>query len=200
MTRVVQGARGLRVGRRAPRERDSSPVAVDRRAVLLSLLSRRSAGTVTELKTKEEFLAAKQSIGAVSGRPRDPGGSGTSRESGLSRALWRGRAATSARTYADGSPLSALAVPSGAAIFDYSAVWCGPCKMIAPVYEALAKETPGVSFFKVDIDNPEMTEAVTDADISSVPTFVAYKNGSFVSQFSGADRQKLKALVDALAQ
>jgi thiol-disulfide isomerase/thioredoxin len=48
--------------------------------------------------------------------------------------------------------LKDLAATKKAAIFDFTAKWCGPCKMITPVYESLAAEFPSISFYKVDID------------------------------------------------
>lgn len=84
---------------------------------------------------------------------------------------------------------------NGAAIFDFTAVWCGPCKMISPVYEQLASDLPDVAFYKLDIDNPDLIEAITDANISSVPTFIGYKGGRYVGEFTGADRTKLATLL-----
>ncbi len=43
---------------------------------------------------------------------------------------------------------------NAAAIVDFTAVWCPPCKVIAPVFSQLAEKHTGVGFYKVDIDDP----------------------------------------------
>ncbi|PID94932.1 MAG: thiol reductase thioredoxin [Bacteroidales bacterium] len=64
-------------------------------------------------------------------------------------------------------------------VFDFSASWCGPCKKLAPVVEALANEYEGKAFIgKVDVDEtPEFTELV---GIRNVPTVVFYKDGQLL--------------------
>lgn len=75
-------------------------------------------------------------------------------------------------------------------VIDFFAKWCGPCKMISPKIEELAKEYPDVVFLKVDVD--ECEEIASEYDISSMPTFVFVKNGSKLDTFSGANFEKLK--------
>jgi len=59
---------------------------------------------------------------------------------------------------------------------DFWAVWCGPCRMIAPVFEELSEEYAGrVKFVKVNVD--EVTEAVATYGIMSIPTLMLFKNG-----------------------
>lgn len=48
--------------------------------------------------------------------------------------------------------LKELSASQRAAILDFTATWCGPCKMIAPVLDSLAAEFPSISFYKIDID------------------------------------------------
>ena len=78
-------------------------------------------------------------------------------------------------------------------VVDWSAGWCGPCKAIAPIYEQLAAATPDVVFVKADIDT--LQDASVEAGVQSVPTFHFIKNNELVAEFSGADANKLKALV-----
>jgi thiol-disulfide isomerase/thioredoxin len=47
-------------------------------------------------------------------------------------------------------------------MFDFGAAWCGPCKMIAPVFDGLAAEFPSIRFFKVDIDNDQLSKTVAE--------------------------------------
>ncbi|KAF5290051.1 hypothetical protein FQA39_LY14832 [Lamprigera yunnana] len=79
-------------------------------------------------------------------------------------------------------------------VVDFFATWCGPCKMIAPRLEELAAELgQAIIILKVDVD--ECEEIATQYNISSMPTFIFIKNSKVVTQFSGANYDKLKQLV-----
>lgn len=88
---------------------------------------------------------------------------------------------------------------SGRAVIDFTAAWCGPCKMISPAYEELAAEHTAVRFFKVDIDNAELSSVVMENNITAVPTFVAYVGLDRVGAMSGADRAALRRMVKELS-
>ena len=60
-------------------------------------------------------------------------------------------------------------------LLDFWAVWCGPCKMIAPFIEEIAAERPDVLVGKVDVDND--MELAAQFGIASIPTVVVLKNG-----------------------
>ncbi|XP_066153975.1 thioredoxin-2 [Euwallacea fornicatus] len=75
-------------------------------------------------------------------------------------------------------------------VIDFFATWCGPCKIIGPKLDELAKEYPDIHILKVDVD--ECEEIAMDYNISSMPTFVFIKNKSVVLTFSGANYEKLK--------
>jgi len=70
-------------------------------------------------------------------------------------------------------------------VIDFYATWCGPCKMITPIFEELAKEYSGkVKFAKVDIDeSPNLASAYK---VRGVPTMMFFKKGQLNSTIVGA--------------
>lgn len=69
-------------------------------------------------------------------------------------------------------------------LVDFWAPWCGPCKVMSPIIDQLAGEMDTVSFAKVNVDeNPSL---VQQFNILSIPTFIVYKGGQVVEQFSGS--------------
>lgn len=69
-------------------------------------------------------------------------------------------------------------------VFDFSATWCGPCRMLAPVVEDLADKYKGKYFFYgIDIDSSE--ELAIKYGIEVVPTIVVFNNGKEVGRTSG---------------
>ena len=79
-------------------------------------------------------------------------------------------------------------------VVDFTATWCGPCKMISPVYDELSAEYDGKAvLIKVDVD--EAADIAQDCGISAMPTFQFYKHSERVSEFAGADPNRLKATI-----
>ena len=69
-------------------------------------------------------------------------------------------------------------------VIDFSATWCGPCKMMEPVLEDAADKHKGeYLFYQVDVDSAE--NLATRYQISAVPTIIAFKSGKVVGQTSG---------------
>lgn len=70
-------------------------------------------------------------------------------------------------------------------IVDFWAVWCGPCRMVAPVIEQLSSELAGRAVFgKLNVDeNPQISRAF---GIQSIPTIAIFKNGKAVDAIVGA--------------
>ncbi|MBC8413136.1 MAG: thioredoxin [Nitrospira sp.] len=81
---------------------------------------------------------------------------------------------------------------------DFWATWCGPCKIIAPVVEELAKEYgEKVNFTKVNTDeNPDLASKYK---IRGIPTLMFFKNGEILDQVVGAvPKAQLKSKIDSL--
>jgi len=77
------------------------------------------------------------------------------------------------------------ATSKGKWVIDFWAEWCGPCKMMAPQFEAAAKELKGkVGFGKVDVDKEQ--DLAGRFDVMTIPTLLFIKDGEQVNRFSGA--------------
>jgi len=75
-------------------------------------------------------------------------------------------------------------------VIDFHASWCGPCKLVAPKVEELAKVHPDIMFLKVDVD--ECEDIASQYEISVMPTFVFIKNEKKLESFSGGNFEKLQ--------
>ena len=70
-------------------------------------------------------------------------------------------------------------------VVDFWATWCGPCKMISPIVDQVAKEVAGVAKVgKVNVD--EASALATRYNIRSIPTLLFFKNGEVVDTIMGA--------------
>lgn len=70
-------------------------------------------------------------------------------------------------------------------LVDFWAVWCGPCRAIAPIIEDLAKEYAGkIKVGKVNVD--ENNELASRYGVMSIPTMKFFKNGKIVNEIIGA--------------
>jgi len=69
-------------------------------------------------------------------------------------------------------------------LIDLWAVWCGPCKILSPIVEEIAKEYEGkIKVGKINVDeNPNITRQY---DVVSIPTLIMFKNGKIVSHMVG---------------
>ncbi|XP_001509068.1 thioredoxin-like [Ornithorhynchus anatinus] len=81
-------------------------------------------------------------------------------------------------------------------VVDFSATWCGPCKMIKPFFHSLSEKDPDVVFLEVDVDDCQ--DVASQCEVKCMPTFQFYKNGKKVSEFSGANKEKLEATINEL--
>jgi thioredoxin 2 len=85
-------------------------------------------------------------------------------------------------------------------VVDFWAAWCGPCKMMAPVYARVAAELePEVRFLKVDTEAEG--ELAARYNIRSIPTLMIFRNGAVVAQRAGAlDANALRAWIRQYGQ
>jgi thioredoxin 1 len=84
-------------------------------------------------------------------------------------------------------------VNKGLTVIDFSAKWCGPCKMIEPHYNALSVANPTVTFTKVDID--ELPDLANKYDITAVPTFLFVEGNNILGKVAGANLVSLKSVL-----
>ena len=78
-------------------------------------------------------------------------------------------------------------IAEGKVLVDFFAVWCGPCKMIAPVLEEIADERDDIIIVKVDVD--ETPDLARRYGIMSIPTLLLFKDGQLVSKTMGYQDQ-----------
>lgn len=69
-------------------------------------------------------------------------------------------------------------------LLDFYAVWCGPCRMVGPIVEEIARENGNIVVGKINVD--EQPELASRFQVMSIPTLVVMKDGKLVSQALGA--------------
>lgn len=86
-------------------------------------------------------------------------------------------------------------VNEGLVLVDFFATWCGPCKMILPQLESLAKERQDVKFVKIDVDKHR--ELTVSKKVTGVPTLILFKDGQEVERRSGfAPKQEIEKWIN----
>jgi thioredoxin 1 len=77
-------------------------------------------------------------------------------------------------------------------LVDFWAPWCGPCRVVAPVLEAIAAEREDVRIVKLNVDENQQTAATFE--VLSIPTLILFKNGEVAKKVIGAyPKRKLEA-------
>ena len=80
-------------------------------------------------------------------------------------------------------------------LLDFYADWCGPCRMVGPVIEEIAKEHPEILVGKINVDEEQALAA--EFSVMSIPTLVVMKDGKVVRQVAGArPKAQILALVE----
>ena len=80
-------------------------------------------------------------------------------------------------------------------LVDCYASWCGPCRMLSPIIDEVAKEKEDIEFFKLDVDDSE--KVAQEYGIMSIPTILLFENGKLVKQNTGfIPKEKLEEFID----
>ncbi|KAJ0255124.1 Thioredoxin H2 [Hirschfeldia incana] len=78
-------------------------------------------------------------------------------------------------------------------VVDFSASWCGPCRMIEPAFIDMAAKFTDVEFVKLDVD--ELPDVAKEFNVTGMPTFVLVKNGKEIERIVGANKNELEKKV-----
>lgn len=84
-------------------------------------------------------------------------------------------------------------------LVDFWAPWCGPCKMLGPILDEIAKEyaEKSVKVGKLNVDESPMT--ASQYSVMSIPTVIFFKNGKVVEQFIGVQsKEETKKMIEGL--
>ena len=74
-------------------------------------------------------------------------------------------------------------IKEGNVIVDFWAEWCGPSKMLGPIFEELSNEMKDIKFAKLNVD--EAGEISADAGVRGIPTMILFKDGKEIDRITG---------------
>ena len=79
-------------------------------------------------------------------------------------------------------------------LVDFFANWCGPCKMLSPIVDEVAKENEQIKVVKIDVDNAQ--DLAAKYGVMSIPTLVVIKNGKETNRSVGLiDKSEILNLI-----
>lgn len=87
-------------------------------------------------------------------------------------------------------------IASGKTYIQFSANWCGPCRMMSPIVENMETDYPDISFVKIDVDKNR--EIAQEYNVRSIPKIVVMQNGEILNESVGAkNRQELRTILNS---
>ena len=75
-------------------------------------------------------------------------------------------------------------------VVDFTATWCGPCRLMAPIFSELSKKYENLIFLKVDVD--EVQDVTSKWEVRAMPTFIFIKQKKQVDKIVGANKDELE--------
>ncbi|MFK7748206.1 MAG: thioredoxin family protein [Kordia sp.] len=93
--------------------------------------------------------------------------------------------------------LQELVANNDTVVVQYSATWCGNCRIMKPKVKKLARELEGITFVIADAEKFPASRQL--ATVDNLPTFATFKNGTFVNQVQTNKFDVLKELVEEVA-
>ncbi|PZD79370.1 co-chaperone YbbN [Mesonia sp. K7] len=94
--------------------------------------------------------------------------------------------------------LQELINENGTVVVQFSASWCGNCRLMKPKFKKMASETDNAQFIMVDAEKfPESRKLAT---VDNLPTFATFKDGQFVNQVQTNQLESLKNLIDEVTR
>lgn len=86
-------------------------------------------------------------------------------------------------------------INNGLVLVDFFATWCGPCKMLSPLLEEIARENPSLTILKIDVDEVGLLAA--RYGIQAIPTLLLFKNGQHIETRMGyQNKNQLQAFIN----
>ncbi|KAK7362142.1 hypothetical protein VNO77_04245 [Canavalia gladiata] len=79
-------------------------------------------------------------------------------------------------------------------VIDFTASWCGPCKLMDPVIQKFAEKYTDVEFVKIDVD--ELMEVSQKFQVQAMPTFMLIKKGKVADKVVGVKKEELQRLIE----
>ncbi|KAI4328363.1 hypothetical protein L6164_020721 [Bauhinia variegata] len=79
-------------------------------------------------------------------------------------------------------------------VINFTATWCGPCKLMEPVLHDFAAKYTDVDFIKIDVD--ELVGVSEEFQVQAMPTFLLLKKGKVVEKVAGAKKEELQKMIE----
>ncbi|KAJ1423573.1 Thioredoxin-like superfamily [Sesbania bispinosa] len=79
-------------------------------------------------------------------------------------------------------------------VIDFTAKWCGPCKLMDPVIQEFAAKYTDVDFIKIDVD--ELMGVSQAFQVHALPTFILFKKGKIADKVVGVKKEELKRMIE----